>query len=268
MSFFSDRFHAKPHLPTGQVRLAVREAEHRIREYWLLPDDVEEVIDTPADGEWHGEGVIQIKLRGNSGQVALHEDDDTRTILRAPESTIRSLQAHLRAALLVLDGAPVTRSRGLSQVVQAAVAEGFHTIRTELQDVIREEIRAAVGGIRIPEPVIVEKTVEKTLEKTIIKEPAAVASDVSAPTFQPEETPMFIPSDLGRGDVDGQVDVKSSESEAGSVAEAAQALRALRKGKTPAPKKKPPAKKTTARKKAAPKKRTTTKKPSTRGKKK
>ena len=263
MSFFSDRFHAKPHLPTGQVRLAVREAEHRIREYWLLPDDVEEVVDVPADGEWHGEGVIQIKLRGNSGQVALHEDDDTRTILRAPESTIRSLQAHLRAALLVLDGAPITRSRGLSQVVQTAVAEGFQTIRTELQDVIREEIRAAMGSIRIPEPVVVEKI----LEKTIIKESAGVASDVSAPTFQPEETPMFIPSDLGRGGVEGQVGVKSTESEAGSVAEATQALRALRKGKTPAPKKKPAAKKTTARKKAAPKKSTTTKKPSTRGKK-
>jgi hypothetical protein len=256
MSFFSDRFHAKPHLPTGQVRLAVREAEHRIREYWLLPDDVEEVIDVPADGEWHGEGVIQIKLRGSSGQVALHEDDDTRTILRAPESTIRSLQAHLRAALLVLDGAPITRSRGLSQVVQAAVAEGFQTIRSELQDVIREEIRAAMGSIRIPEPVVVEKTIEKTIIKEAAVIPAAISAAPIAPTpFQPGETPMFIPSDLGQGDVAGQVGVKSTESEAGSLAEAAQALRVLRKGKKAAPKRDA-------------KKRTTTKKPSTRGKKK
>ena len=147
MAFFPDRFHAQPDPRTGQVRLAVRVSEGRVSEYWLDPAEVAQIIDVPVDGEWHGDGMIQLRFKNNAGQLALHEDNDTRSLIRAPESTLRSLQAHLRSALLALDGVPLKPTKGLGVVVREAMAAELGSFRDDLQLMLREENTGSVGQL-------------------------------------------------------------------------------------------------------------------------
>mgnify|MGYP007063369823 CR=1 FL=1 len=228
MAFFPDRFHAQPDPRTGQVRLAVRVSEGRVSEYWLDPAEVAQIIDVPVDGEWHGDGMIQLRFKNNAGQLALHEDNDTRSLIRAPESTLRSLQAHLRSALLALEGVPLKPTKGMGVVVREAMAAELGTFRDDLQLMMREEIRAALANSRPLEPVVIHQTITQT---PVAPEPPVVEAP-EVPDALPEVvlrgTPTFVPSEILSGDVSGSLDVTEKESSGDDLEEAAAALRTMR----------------------------------------
>jgi hypothetical protein len=222
MAHFSTTFHVKPDLTRGEIRLSIQVSEARVDEWWVSAPDVREVLAMEGAEGWRGEGALKIRFNKGTADVAVYDKQGHRTVIRAFPSAVKLLLAQLRVAV--------------ADVPERAIEERIIIKNTSPDEgVIREAVRLALqdemGMMRIG--VIDALKIElRRIEQLIgqieispIVEVTGAASVVEATT---DDTPVFIPSGVGKGAQEGSV--KTTSKKSAGVDDALKALKA-KKGK-------------------------------------
>lgn len=221
MAHFPSTFHVKPDLSRGEVRLSIQMSEARVDEWWIPGSDVREVLALEGEEGWRGEGSLRVRFNRGTADVAVYDTGGKRTTVRSFPSAVKLLLAQLRAAVSDLPERPVVEERVV--VKESLPDEGI--IREAVRSALQDEIGMMRSGV-----IDALKIELQRIEKLIgaIEVAPVVSVQPQAPERASDDTPMFIPSSVGKGAVEGSI--KTGTKKAGGVDAAAKALRA-RKGK-------------------------------------
>jgi hypothetical protein len=222
MAHFSTTFHVKPDLNRGEIRLSIQVSEARVDEWWVSAPDVREVLAMEGAEGWRGEGSLKIRFNQGTADVAVYDKQGHRTVIRAFPSAVKLLLAQLRAAV--------------ADVPERAIEERI-IIKNASPDegVIREAVRLAIqdeiGMMRIGviDALKIElRRIEQLIGQIEISPVVEVTGAASVVEATPDDTPVFIPSGVGKGAQEGSV--KTTSKKSAGVDGALKALKA-KKGK-------------------------------------
>lgn len=216
MPHFSDTFHVKPDLSRGEIRVSVRVSENRVDEWWISAIDVREVIALEGQDGWRGDGSLKIRFNNGSADVALYDAGGNRTVIRAFSSAVKLFLAQLRACVSEVpvsetEERVVLQSRGADEeIVKEAVRLAVQGEIAAMRAAVLQAIRDEVGGL-------------KSFMASAPSVPESIPQEVSGPSL---ETKVFIPSTVGKKDLEGSMKAKTGST--GGVSEAVEALKGLK----------------------------------------
>jgi hypothetical protein len=220
MAHFSTTFHVKPDLTRGEIRLSIQVSESRVDEWWVPASDAREVLALEGVEGWRGEGAMKVRFNQGTADVAIYDKNGHRTVIRAFPSAVKLLLAQLRTAV--------------AEVPETAIEERIIIRNTSPDEaVVREAVRLAlqdeIGLMR--SGIIDALRIEVSqLREWISSQGFSAPPAVAAASSIPDDTPTFIPSTVGQGQLFGSLDVKGKTGD--GVAGAAAALKAQKsKGK-------------------------------------
>jgi hypothetical protein len=225
MAFFADISRVKYVEAVNAIRLSLRSDEASVEEFLLPLADVYSFANTnPDEFKWVGDGCIQGRRDGNTGIVRIQVDFNKRSLFRMPRSSFDLMMAQARSEVVKgdLDGARLVfsqiRPRLDSSELQEKIQESLDLsqFRAELLHDLEMLMKNYIGQLQSTERVVVQQAPAKAVEVTRVK------------IKRPEA--RFIPSDLGKKQMDGRVKITRSASEA-SMDEAAKLLKQSKRGK-------------------------------------
>ena len=222
MAHFSTTFHVKPDLTRGEIRLSIQVSEARVDEWWVSAPDVREVLAMEGAEGWRGEGALKIRFNQGTADVAVYDKQGHRTVIRAFPSAVKLLLAQLRVAVA---NVPERAIEERIIIKNASPDEGVirEAVRLALQDEMGMMRVGVIDALKV-ELRRIEQLIGQ-IEISPIVEVTGTAPVVEATT---DDTPVFIPSSVGKGAQEGSV--KTTSKKSAGVDSALKALKA-KKGK-------------------------------------
>ncbi|MAG26015.1 hypothetical protein CMI47_10590 [Candidatus Pacearchaeota archaeon] len=221
MGFFSDIARVKYVAEVNAIRLSLRTDESTVEEFLLPLADMYSFANTDLDEfKWVGDGCIQGRRDATSGLVRIQVDFNKRSLFRMPRSSFDLMMAQVRSEVVKgdLDGARLV----FSQVRPRIDA-------TELKDKIQESLDLTRFRAELLHDL--EVLIKRYVGQTTVLPVSQQASPVSVTRVEIKRSePRFIPSDLGKKQMQGTVKITRTASES-SMDEAAELLKQSKRSK-------------------------------------
>jgi hypothetical protein len=222
MSFFANTSHVKYVEEVNAIRLSLRSSEEQVEEFLLPLQDVYIFVSSNPDlyEKWWGEGCIQGRRNDKNGYVRIQVDFNRRSIYKMPRSTFDLLLAQVRAEVSKgdLEGA---------RLIFSQVRPILDT--SEIKNVLDEKIDLEVFKNELLNQfdILITSRLKDLPTQTIV-----TTQQTSSPSYK-VDTPesVFIPTDLGKSEMKGKIEVKKSKGESSSLEEAAKLLKQSKKGR-------------------------------------
>jgi hypothetical protein len=217
MAHFSDVFNLKVDKKKNLIRLSVRDSENKIDEHWFLKSDVEPCLIFKDQEQWVGTGKLKIKKSNRDGLIAIDIDEDSRVIYKFDLTQIQILVAQLRGASKEIKFKRIRKSKSSSRQKQTASVAHESSISNRDLENLKNEILFEIKQLFL-------NNVVSQPAQIIKEEPKAKEDD------KPKlAEPMFIPSDLVREDIKGNIKTKEQKSKSGDITDALKALKRRKK---------------------------------------
>ena len=212
---FPNLFHIA--LSEGLISLSIRSAETRSDEYFFTREDIEPALnDDPADNEWSGSEVFQMKRKARRGSIRIRTENHW-VYWTVSRQEIEILNAQLKG---VCEDAPYGllrpstvvihsdfKQQSQPQIPQFSSEELLREIRVILQEELRKCLLAQVAP-------------------TVLSREPINQSTNQPPPQRPQDT--FIPSNLSTN-LEGTVSAQEQEHKSISALEAAKKLKEFKK---------------------------------------
>jgi len=218
MGFFSDIFRVRADPQRQLLKFSARVSEQAVFEYWLHPKSVLPFVQASNFSEWQGTEEFKGKAVGKDATLGV-KTSEGMTYFKMSDSHLWVLRAQLEAACFELGSISETDKVDTPSHITIDL---LYTMQNKLQQSVEEMMTAQLENFSANLLAALDTRLSKlNVQPIVVQKPSVESQNISS------DTPIFIPSKILQGGIEGNTEIKATESK-DDISAAAEALKQLK----------------------------------------